>query len=276
MDELRRLANAGAALFNRVRGRKPAEVELAPPLPRSPASDVACLADLVAAYPDFLKGVDGGGLLWRDGARMPVRRGSPPRSPETILEDPDILDIFAWPYPLEPASMLSGPMGDPGRARPAAFFARVYGDCHRGEVQRQLVDVPWPGGHKVRFTRVNGADQALAAVARDLEKLGPSFAKYLWPTSGTFNCRPIAGTAAASMHAYGAAIDLASRYGAYWRWGQSRGTLLPPEIVHVFERHGFIWGGKWAHFDTFHFEYRPEIILAARRAQASGLSKTPA
>jgi hypothetical protein len=32
----------------------------------------------------------------------------------------------------------------------------------------------------------------------------------------------------------------------------------------VFEKHGFIWGGKWGHFDIMHYEYRPEIILKSR------------
>jgi hypothetical protein len=35
---------------------------------------------------------------------------------------------------------------------------------------------------------------------------------------------------------------------------------IPPEIVAGFERHGFIWGGRWAHFDTMHFKYRPELL----------------
>ena len=30
--------------------------------------------------------------------------------------------------------------------------------------------------------------------------------------------------------------------------------------AHIFERHGFIWGGKWHHYDTMHFEYRPELL----------------
>ena len=36
------------------------------------------------------------------------------------------------------------------------------------------------------------------------------------------------------------------------------------EIARIFERHGFIWGGKWYHYDTMHFEYRPELLRAAR------------
>jgi len=38
---------------------------------------------------------------------------------------------------------------------------------------------------------------------------------------------------------------------------------IPWEIVHIFEKHGFIWGGKWYHYDTMHFEYRPEMIAPA-------------
>ncbi|WP_372236783.1 M15 family metallopeptidase [Campylobacter pinnipediorum] len=31
-------------------------------------------------------------------------------------------------------------------------------------------------------------------------------------------------------------------------------------MVDVFEKNGFIWGGRWKHFDTMHFEYRPELF----------------
>ena len=53
----------------------------------------------------------------------------------------------------------------------------------------------------------------------------------------------------------------------YWLWdsGGSDAALpyrndTPPEIVEIFEKHGFIWGGRWFHYDTMHFEYRPELI----------------
>ncbi|MCA1755657.1 MAG: M15 family metallopeptidase [Spirochaeta sp.] len=32
-------------------------------------------------------------------------------------------------------------------------------------------------------------------------------------------------------------------------------------MLEVFERHGFVWGGKWLSFDPIHFEYRPEVLL---------------
>jgi len=34
---------------------------------------------------------------------------------------------------------------------------------------------------------------------------------------------------------------------------------MPQSVVDAFERQGFIWGGKWNHYDTMHFEYRPEF-----------------
>jgi hypothetical protein len=40
---------------------------------------------------------------------------------------------------------------------------------------------------------------------------------------------------------------------------------IPVEIVRLGERHGFIWGGYWLHYDTMDFEYRPEL-LAERQA----------
>ena len=68
------------------------------------------------------------------------------------------------------------------------------------------------------------------------------------------------------MHAWGAAIDINTAYADYWLWHRTGGAApgyvnrIPPEIVAIFERHGFIWGGRWAHFDTMHFEYRPELL----------------
>ena len=35
--------------------------------------------------------------------------------------------------------------------------------------------------------------------------------------------------------------------------------------VDAFEAEGFIWGGRWYHFDSLHFEYRPELIALAKR-----------
>jgi len=39
---------------------------------------------------------------------------------------------------------------------------------------------------------------------------------------------------------------------------------IRPAIGEIFERNGFIRGAKWYHFDSMHFEYRPELIALAR------------
>ncbi len=54
----------------------------------------------------------------------------------------------------------------------------------------------------------------------------------------------------------------------YWLWkAGAAGTpagyrnRIPAKIVEIFEKHGFIGGGKWHHYDTMHFEYRPELLI---------------
>jgi len=80
-----------------------------------------------------------------------------------------------------------------------------------------------------------------------------------------------------SLHSFGLALDLVpeSYHGkqVFWRWSRvfhkEDWYLIPPEnrwsppqaVIDAFEAHGFAWGGKWLHFDTIHFEFRPEIVL---------------
>ncbi|WP_431016334.1 M15 family metallopeptidase [Bradyrhizobium pachyrhizi] len=66
------------------------------------------------------------------------------------------------------------------------------------------------------------------------------------------------------MHGYAAAIDLNLKVSDDWLWASKGKTIsyenrMPREIVHIFARHGCIWGGKWCHYDTMHLEYRPEL-----------------
>ena len=87
-----------------------------------------------------------------------------------------------------------------------------------------------------------------------------------YPIAGTYNCRAIADTGEPSPHGYGIAIDLNTAVSDYWYWRPHEGAIvyrnrMPEEIVAIFEKHGFIWGGKWYHFDTMHFEFRPELLV---------------
>ena len=246
----------------------------------------ACVAgpmdDLVRAYPEALSGYDGSDLIWRDGTRMPVDDGRPDKSLEEQLHSGTILDQMRQIYPAA-AALPPAPQQDPGRVRNRAFFAKMYGDCRAGEVTPKLVRVVWlpkTWGHTVRITSVNGVDRRLAAISRELDELPPADMKYLYPLGGTYACRTIADDGEPSMHGWGAAIDINTAFSDYWFWHRAAGrrsedrvpayiNRIPQEIVTIFQRHGFIWGGRWAHFDTMHFEYRPELLGDNPEAEAA-------
>jgi hypothetical protein len=240
----------------------------------APAGADPALDALVAAYPDHLAGYEGNRLIWKDGTEMPISDGRTDKSFEELLNEPDIDDQFSIPYPLGGEAGPPAQNADPGRIRYEPFFRKMYGDCRNGEVAARLKAVHWlpaRGGGTVMVTTVNGVADRLAAVSRELEKLPAETTKYLVPAGGTYHCRVIAGTKRLSVHAFAAAIDINTRFGDYWLWSRRDNgkpvwrNRVPSAIVEVFERHGFIWGGRWYHFDTFHFEYRPEIIALARQ-----------
>ncbi len=219
---------------------------------------------LVRAYPDFLASHDGKVLIWKDGTRMPVSDGREDKSFDDKLRHASILDQLSLPYPKGPLAHPPGSEDDPGRFRNVAFFDKMYGDCSKGEVEKRLVRVPWlpkSGGGAVRITSINGIAEKLGLISQALEALSPQLKKYAFPSAGTFNCRVVKDTGVRSMHAWGAAIDLNTKFSDYWLWSHGAyRNRMPYEIVAIFEQHGFIWGGKWGHFDTMHFEYRPELL----------------
>ncbi|MFV0297938.1 MAG: M15 family metallopeptidase [Hyphomicrobiaceae bacterium] len=227
-------------------------------------------ARLKAAYPAWIAGRKGLDLQWVDGFLQPIDDGRTGKSDAEAIASADIKDMFRWTYPA--GARLAAPVGaaDPGRARNDDFFKRMYGDCRTGGVERHLVTVIWlpkKAGQRLKVTKVNGVAGRLAEVSRELDRLPAKFDRFLVPSAGTYNCRVIAGTRSPSAHSYGIAIDIAIKHSDYWRWARkgksaalSWRNSIPVEIVEIFERHGFIWGGRWHHFDTMHFEYRPELI----------------
>ena len=226
----------------------------------------AALTALVAAYPAALDRIEGDQLVWRDGTRMPIIT-TKPASFERWLETPGIPDMFAVNYPAGQPLSTPALNVDPGRARPAGLFDKLYGDCRTGAVTAQLVDVVWlptKSGRTIKFNGAHGAATRLQAVSARLDALPARFDSFLLPLAGTYTCRMIAGTQRTSAHGYGIAIDLAVKRSHYWRWtpegARHYRNETPPEIIAAFEAEGFIWGGRWSHFDTMHFEYRPELI----------------
>ena len=235
--------------------------------------DSTLIGVLAQAYPDFIVGSDGGNIVWRDGKQMVFDDGVRGKDFETLLNSPSVRDMFYARYPL--GTKLNPPAKDidPGRVRNEAFFDRMYGDCTAGGVVADLTSITWlpkKWGKPVSVTKVNGVDKQLSKVSQELDGLPARFDKYL-SSSATFNCRMIAGTKRKSNHGSASAIDINAKYGSYWRWDKpdAKGLYrwknnIPTEIVEIFEEHGFIWGGKWYHYDTLHFEYRPELLMASK------------
>jgi len=205
-------------------------------------------------------------LVMRDGSELLLEDGKASGF-EARLEMPDLVDMFYDRYPKEIGETRWPENLDPGRYRPAAFFKSLYGKSEQ-EVRGNLERVDFLG-HAVWFNRRQGAAAALRKVAADLDQLlanRPELRRYIEPLGGTFAWRQIANTNRLSAHAYGIAIDLNPNLGDYWMWSHStdlsdphRRLKYPQAIVAIFERHGFIWGGKWYHYDLMHFEYRPEL-----------------
>lgn len=216
---------------------------------------------VIEAYPDFKIKYAEGFLVFPDGANIVCDDGRSKDFTEK-LDDCDIEDMFSMTYDQD--ATVPTYLNDPGRGRNEPLFKKMYGSS-QNEVQKHLVNVAWLG-QQLPFTRINGASEQLKKVAEELQK-HPQLRKYLTSAS-TFYWRQVRGANRQSAHSYGIAIDINITYSNYWLWSNSNrsetDTLkyenrIPLEVVKVFEKYGFIWGGRWYHYDTMHFEYRPEF-----------------
>ena len=223
---------------------------------------------LMDAYPDFIKDFDGKNVVFADGTKMVYDDGRK-KSFAVMLDDSDLEDMFYVAYEM-PRDKAPDYQADAGRSRNDALFKKMYGSSSAA-VQRTLTTVDWLG-QKVKMTNVNGAADSLRKVAAELAAR-PELKKYL-KSSGTFYWRPVRGAKRMSAHSYGIAFDIGVDYSDYWLWKNGNksdenakvkyANRIPHEICEIFEKHGFIWGGAWYHFDTMHFEFRPEILRYAQ------------
>ena len=227
------------------------------------------LKKLLAAYPDYLDSADENYLYWKDGTKMIYDDGIK-KDYEEMLDNASLKDMMSQEYTMGENFENPPPENfEPGRIRNEEFFRKMYGNS-ASEVQSNLVNVSWMpknAGLNVLFTRINDANVQLQAVSKELENLTGDLKKYVTKLAGSYFWRVIAGTSRLSMHSFGIAIDINTDYSNYWQWDSGKkGKItyrnqIPMEIVKIFEKYGFIWGGKWYHYDTMHFEYRPELIV---------------
>lgn len=206
-------------------------------------------------------------VMFVGGKKININNGKTPSDKERINQGcKDRASVIAM-LPSKTISYaalapLDSPLNDASRCRNYELLGAVYGD-NENEVRKNLVDTTFMG-KMLKFNKLNGASKALEKVSIELERLSrknPKLLDYLQDIGGTFKWRTIAGTNHLSAHSYGIAIDLNVARSSYWRWQREYENQIPQEIVYAFEKQGFIWGGRWHHFDTMHFEYRPEWFV---------------
>lgn len=227
---------------------------------------------LTSAYPSTIAKIrnnhvfliNGDSILFDDGRK---------KSHLELLEETDIEDMFIQPYKVpedKPAYLY-----DPGRSRAEILFKAMYGESAK-KVEQNLTTLEW-FGQKVKFNSINGAADSLKAVAKELSQW-PDLKHYL-KSSGTFYWRPVRGANRMSAHSYGIAFDIGVDKSNYWQWTLGSNdemkevkyqNKIPREIVEIFQKHGFIWGGAWYHYDTMHFEFRPDLLLYVELVKADG------
>ncbi len=225
------------------------------------------VAKLLKAYPEKLSGYRNNVIVFRDGSTLVYDDGAG-REGNALLDRADIQDQFRYVYTKGKAD--PSKRTDAGRIRNEAFFKKLYGSS-RQEVAASLKTIVWCpsfSGQKIQVNKANGVADVVQKLSDELDR-HPEYKKYLVNIGGTFNWRYIAGSKRLSMHSFGMTIDLNTKYANYWQWDckcQDEGAKLvyhnsiPDGLVEIFEKHGFIWGGKWVHYDTMHFEYRPEMV----------------
>lgn len=207
------------------------------------------------------------------------------------MNNMDMASILMIPYETDEISLPEKRLNnDPGRLRSEDMLKTVFGDSEAA-VRKNLVPIKFLG-HDMKFQKKLGAAKALQNVSVQIEaamKTDPTISEFLKDflskkvKPGTFNWRLIAGTNRLSTHSFGLSIDLVVPQikAQYWLWDEkarnpelaakgevayehvhyisNKTPYFHPTVVRIFEANGFIWGGKWNHYDTMHFEYRPEF-----------------
>jgi len=237
-----------------------------PPSAQTPAAQA-----LTLGYPGVVVSPDGSALVIGEtvidfGEMRDV-------SPSERLANASLAEQFHYPYPIQfDLAPRREPFADPGRLRNNDFFKALYFSSE-GSARASLVRVEGAGPARAEFwmTEKWGVSCQLAAALDEISQSGDDVAPFFRQIGGSFNWRRISGTSRLSTHSFGISIDINAQLGQYWKWtGAREGAVIeyenkvPESIVTALERYGFIWGGKWHHFDGMHFEYRPELILYSR------------
>jgi len=242
-------------------------------------SSIALVANpqcYLQAYPDLIQSADNTTVVLKNGISLPYKTTDAKISWDDKINNADLEMQLSQIYDKGGIQTPPPYLFDPGRLRYQPFFQAVYGKDQKA-IEKNLVQIDWPtlkGSIKLPVNKINNVDKKLYAIGQEIAKLPKS--ERIWAQGATTYCyRVIKDTNRLSMHSFGIAIDLAPDTTQYWKNEAPNETdkigyknTMPLSIVRIFEKHGFIWGGRWYHYDTMHFEYRPELLASSCATQS--------
>jgi hypothetical protein len=242
-------------------------------------SSIALVANpqcYLQAYPDLIQSADNTTVVLKNGISLPYKTTDAKISWDDKINNADLEMQLSQIYDKGGIQTPPPYLFDPGRLRYQPFFQAVYGKDQKA-IEKNLVQIDWPtlkGSIKLPVNKINNVDKKLYAIGQEIARLPKS--ERIWAQGATTYCyRVIKDTNRLSMHSFGIAIDLAPDTTQYWKNEAPNETdkigyknTMPLSIVRIFEKHGFIWGGRWYHYDTMHFEYRPELLASSCATQS--------
>lgn len=165
----------------------------------------------------------------------------------------------------------------------SSFFDAIYNSSTKIGVEQHLTKVTFLGRkfkvHERIAKPLEAIDKEINDLAKETSDEGVRVATFL-KTLNRVECycwRQVRDSQGRSMHSMAIAVDIlptGNSKAIYWNWERSAGNeewylvplskrwLPPQEVIGIFEKYGFCWGGKWVVWDNMHFEYRPEILTA--------------
>lgn len=163
------------------------------------------------------------------------------------------------------------------------FFDALYDGKYQVRIEQNIVSVGFLGKtvrvHADIVSALSQVEKKILEVAGHNQEVN-DFVATISSVEG-YNWREIRDRQDRSFHSWGLAVDIMPKgwqqKTVYWNWNSewnqdwmliplSQRWMPPQTVVDIFERHGFVWGGKWMLWDTIHFEYRPELLVLRDRS----------
>lgn len=163
------------------------------------------------------------------------------------------------------------------------FFDALYDGKYQVRIEQNIVSMSFLGRevnvHRDIVSALSQVERRILEEAEHNQEV-EDFVDNISSVEG-YNWREIRDRQDRSFHSWGLALDILpkgwQKKNLYWNWISewnpdwmmiplSKRWMPPQSVVDIFERHGFVWGGKWMLWDTIHFEYRPELLILRGRS----------